>query len=135
MDKTKQPGISFDTIMLVKEDFWRDYNVPQKSKVDLKIGMSKNSKDDNYFTELTTTLRLIADEKEVLKLESTFVGIFSVVEDNENMDIEEYMNSHSPALMFPYIREHISNITQKSGIKPILLPPINILALIKQPKE
>ncbi|XZK49641.1 protein-export chaperone SecB (plasmid) [Clostridium perfringens] len=32
--------------------------------------------------------------------------------------------------MFPYIREHITSVTQKAGIQPIVLPPINIRALL-----
>ncbi|MGI6649727.1 MAG: protein-export chaperone SecB [Bacillota bacterium] len=31
--------------------------------------------------------------------------------------------------MFPYIREHISTVTQKAGVKPVLLAPINVLAI------
>ncbi|QXE18378.1 protein-export chaperone SecB [Clostridium sp. 001] len=131
MDKNKQPGIRFDDIILVKENFWRDYNVPQDSKVDFQIGTGWNMNGNSYSVELSSTLRLISDDKEVLKLENTFVGAFSVIEGSENMDIEDYIRNNSAALMFPYIREHISTMTQKSGIKPILLPPINILALIQ----
>lgn len=135
MDKSKQPGISFDSIMLVKESFWRDYVVPENSKLDFQIGMGWNHEDGEYFVELDTILTLIYEEKEVLKLESTFVGVFSLIEERQNMDIQEYIKNYSPGLMFPYIREHISNITQKSGSKPILLPPINVIALINQSEK
>ncbi len=64
-------------------------------------------------------------------MDSTFVGFFSVIEGEENMEIEQYMQNHSPALMFPYIREHISTVTQKAGIKPVFLAPVNVLALLK----
>lgn len=94
-----------------------------------------DKKDDKKcVSELITSLVLKSDEKEVLKLESTFVGTFSIINDSENMSIEEYTKGYSPALMLPYIREHISSITQKAGVKPVLLPPINILALINEPK-
>ena len=32
MDKNKQPGISFDNIILVKESFYRDVIVPKDSQ-------------------------------------------------------------------------------------------------------
>jgi preprotein translocase subunit SecB len=135
MDKSKQPGISFDNIMLVKESFWRDFVVPAKSKVELDVKHNWNGSEGKYVSELLTTLKLIADEKEVLKLESTFVGLFSIINGHENMNIEDYIKNNSPALMLPYIREHISCITQKAGIRPVLLPPINIVALIKTNTE
>ncbi|KZL94194.1 protein-export chaperone SecB [Clostridium magnum] len=132
MDKNKQPGISFDNIILVKENFWRDYDVPEDSKLDFQIGTGWDIKDNSYYVELSSTITLISADKEALKLENTFVGVFSVIKGSENMNIEDYIRNNSAALMFPYMREHIATITQKSGIKPILLPPVNILALIQQ---
>lgn len=132
MDKDKQPGINFKSITLVKEEFWRDYNVPEETTPDINIGFGWSVQENDYVVELSTTLRLLHQEQEKLKLDTTFIGVFSVIENNENMNIEEYIKSNSVALMFPYIREHISTITQKSGIRPVLLPPINVVALIKR---
>jgi preprotein translocase subunit SecB len=132
MDKSKQPGISFDSIILVKEEFWRDHNVPEESIPDFKIGMGWSIQGINYIVEVSISFKLLYEDKEKLKLDSTFVGSFSVIENNENMNMEEYIKNNSVALMFPYVREHISAITQKSGIKPVLLPPMNVVALIKQ---
>ncbi|PKM89541.1 MAG: hypothetical protein CVU87_05170 [Firmicutes bacterium HGW-Firmicutes-12] len=135
MDKAKQPGISFDSIMLVKENLWRDFVIPKKSNVVFDVKHNWSDKEGKYISELSTSLRLVSDDKEVLKLETTFVGTFSVIDGQENMDIEEYIKNNSPALILPYIREHISCITQKAGIKPFLLPPINIIALINKASE
>lgn len=130
MDKTKQPGISFDSIILVEETFWRDFNVPADSEIEFNVEMVINIQENNSNTQLITTLRMKSEEKEVLKLSSTFVGLFSINKGNENMDLEHYLRNNSPALMFPFIREHIATITQKSGVGPVLLPPINIIALV-----
>lgn len=135
MDKGKQPGIRFDNIMLVKEEFWRDTTVPDDVKPDLKIGMSWGGQNGNYVVEITTTLGLIHGDKECLKLMCKFVGMFSTIENNENMDLDEFVKNNSAAIMFPYIREHISSVTQKSGVKPVLLPPVNIIALIKKSEK
>lgn len=135
MDETKQPGISFDNIALVKEDFWRDYDVPANSRVNFKVGISTSQDGDNYFTQLTFNVSLTAEEKEVCKINTVWVGFFSVVDGHENMDINYYMKENSAALMFPFIREHIAAITQKAGIKPIYLPPINIRALLKKSEK
>lgn len=134
MDKTKQPGISFDAIILVKENFWRDHIVPDNPELIFSVDMNVNTniEEGNSNTQLIATLTMKNEEKEVLKLESTFIGIFSVDRENKNMDMEHYLKNNSPALMFPFIREHIATITQKSGVGPVLLPPINILALINQ---
>lgn len=134
MDKNKQPGISFDGIMLVKESFWRDYNIPDEPTVAFNIEMNWNEQDGDYAVELITTLILLDGDSKVLTLASTFIGIFSTISSAENMPAEQFLENHSAGLMFPYIREHISTITQKAGIRPILLPPLNIISLIKEQK-
>lgn len=130
MDKTKQPGISFDGIMLVKEEFWRDYIVPDDIDMDLKFESSNQIVDNRATSEVTSTLKLIANGQDVIKLESKFVGFFSIDENEKNMDLDNYMKINSAALMFPYIREHITTITAKAGINPIMLPPLNLIAIL-----
>jgi preprotein translocase subunit SecB len=132
MDKDKQPGIRFNGIILVEEKFWRDYIIPEDAKLDLKLESGNNKLDNSYNVELKAILRLIKDDKETLTLESRFVGFFTVIKGSENMDIDEYIKNNAPALMFPYVREHISAITIKAGIKPILVPPLNMRALLKK---
>ncbi|HLR35138.1 MAG TPA: protein-export chaperone SecB [Tissierellales bacterium] len=131
MDKNKQPGISFDGIILVAEEFWRDFDVPEDGDLDFSIEAANSKIDENYNVELETNLRIIKDDEEKLKLQSKFVGLFSTIDGEENMDIDEYIENNAPALMFPYVREHISAITTKSGINPIFLPPINFVTLLK----
>lgn len=132
MDITKQPGITFDGIILVKENFFREVEVPENIEVVLNIDMNLNIQETISTTQLDTTVLMKCDGKDVLKLETRFVGLFSIKKSDENMDMEKYLKNHSPALMFPFIREHIATITQKSGVPPVLLPPVNILALIEQ---
>lgn len=132
MDKTKQPGIQFNGIILVEEKFWRDYDVPEDSAVHFNLEAGSVKTPNDYNVEVNSTLTLIKEDKEVLTLRSKFVGFFSIIKEQENMDIEEYIKNNSVALMFPYIREHISAVTIKSGINPIFLPPINVVALLKK---
>lgn len=130
-DNQKQPGISFDGIILAKENFWRDYNVPENGEPELAIKVDSVSQQQNGVLELSYDLKLKDQEKTVLKLEGTFVGFFSTAAE-ENMPLEQFIQNHAPAFMFPYVREHIATITQKAGVQPVLLPPINILAMLKE---
>jgi len=137
MDNDKQPGISFEGILLSKENFSRIPNFSDENvRIDIQLNVILNKNKQTYSAELNTSLKCFSndDQKQLLNLEFTFVGLFSVKDGEENMDIQDFLNNNAPAIMFPYIREHISEITQKAGVKPILLPPINIEALIKNKK-
>lgn len=141
MDLKKQPGITFNFIALLKETFKRDLIVPEDSAavIDLKVNNQKDKNDPSkLIVEMIATAKYTHDSKEVLCLESTFIGNFSALVGEENMSLDEF-SSNAPALMFPYIREHISAITQKAGVKPILLQPLNFVALqnnqIEEPQQ
>ena len=105
MDEKRQPGISFDGIILAKENFWRDYSVPEEATPDMSINVSWNNQGDHWVTEFSFSLRLMYEETRVLQLDSTFIAFFSVVQGEENMDMERFMQNQSPSLMLPYIRE------------------------------
>lgn len=140
MDLNKQPGISFKAIILINENFRRlpDAPIDSEIKVHFNFSAQKNEGNDDYYAELKTTLKMLHKESkvEVLSLECVFLGVFSCMQGEENMDMDSFIKNSCPALMFPYIREHISTVTQKAGIKPVLLAPINIIALLnKEEKE
>ncbi|MGE5614610.1 MAG: protein-export chaperone SecB [Bacillota bacterium] len=133
MDLSKQPGISFKGILLARENFKREpeYTLNANTTIDFSYCYYMNKENNDYYAELTATVKSFNEHKEILSLSCTFVGIFAEIEDEKNMEIEEYMKIAAPALMIPFVREHISSITLKAGIKPILINPINVIALLK----
>ena len=50
----------------------------------------------------------------------------------ENMSILE---RNAIAILFPYIRSYISTITTQPGMAPILLPAMNIVAMLNDQKK
>lgn len=133
MDKNKEPGIGFESISLVEEIFHREKKVPKVLNISLKLESRIYNIEKQYFNELSVFVKGSDEEgNEALKLEFMFVGRFSTLEGSENMEIDKFMQENSSALMYPYIREHISLITQKAGVAPVLLPPMNVQAALKR---
>lgn len=62
------------------------------------------------------------------------LGIFKY-EDVTSVDVDYFSQINGPAIIFPYVREHLSSLSVKSGIFPVRLPPINFVALHKERKE
>lgn len=136
MDKEKQPGISFDSIVLAKEKFWRNPSLPKELNINLDFKVKRSIDDKKGIIELDTFLSLQDSEKvEHVKLELKYIGLFSIIESEKNMELEHFLEHNAPAFLVPYIREHISSITSKAGILPVILPPINILAIIKDKEK
>lgn len=130
MNEQKQPGIKFYGIFIIEESFSRKPNVPLDAEEDLEMSSELSVQDKDATVMVETIFRLEHNDEEVFRLQCKHIGKFSVDTDNENMELQTFIENNSVALMFPYIREHVTSVTQKAGIQPIVLPPINIRALL-----
>lgn len=67
---------------------------------------------------------LIENEDKSLRIQ---VGIIGVFESDVDITKEKsFIEVSAPAIIFPYIRAYVSNLTSMSGIQPILLPTYNM---------
>lgn len=90
------------------------------------IGVSETEKDgDSFLMRLTIRLQW----ENTYYLEVVLCGKFSIkgglTEEND------YLKSNAVAIMFPYIRSEITLLTSQPGMEPVMLPPINVNALMK----
>lgn len=127
MDESKQPGIIFKTIFLSKLKYELPKIEPNKFEYDLYF-------IDTYKIEgnvLISTLTVHLYDRFELEL----TGIFETKKGEENLDLKEFANVNAPALLLPYAREIISNITSRTPLPQLLLPPINVVAVKKKLKK
>ena len=64
------------------------------------------------------------------------VGIFTIENFELDRDLNErILKANTVAIMFPYIRSQISLLTTQPGLHPVMLPPMNINALLDSTEE
>ena len=49
---------------------------------------------------------------------------------HENFELEAYLKSNGWALLFPFVREALANLTGRGRFGPIWMNPVNVLALV-----
>jgi len=83
---------------------------------------------------LTVTVTAKQGEKTQFLVEAAQAGIFQIrnVPDEE---LEPVMSIACPNILFPYVRETVSDIINRAGFQPILLAPVNFEALYRQRLE
>lgn len=135
MDTTKQPGIIIKNIILINDQFSREAYIPEGARLNINFHQDNKIFEEEYSASLTAELTLSKDDKVYLDMKTTFVGIFAQIINEKNMDMNNFIKNHAPAIILPYIREHVTTLTQKSGIGPIIIPPINIIALLNKSSE
>lgn len=139
MERNGQPGVRFNNIILISEEFSRLPNIPKGSSLKLDIVQNVKTEGKNGFSEIKVSMHMEGVNGTVhpLVLNCVFRGFFSLDEKNRDggrLDLDSYLKDNSGVLMFPYIREHISSVTRKAGA-PVDLPLVNIRALMKKKTE
>jgi len=131
MDKSKQPGIRFVRVFLSKLNYELPQVKPDEFEYNLKFF------DTFKIEEKTLIFTLTIKLYDKFQLELT--GLFETIEGEENLDLEQFAKVNAPALLMPFAREIISNITSRTPLPYLLLPPINIIAIknkaIKEKKQ
>lgn len=81
---------------------------------------------EQYEVFLSTT---VSDVNETIYVNVKGRSIFSTKQENKDL-----LEKNTIAIMFPYIRSYISSITTQPGMAPIVLPAMNIVAMINDQK-
>ena len=57
---------------------------------------------------------------------------FESSEEISDEEIEKVCLINCAAIIFPYLREHLADLTRRSGLPPYHLPPVNFVRLYKE---
>ena len=93
-------------------------------------------------SETSIDIQKISNEQvvvtETLTFSQTFEGTteFSVIikmigvfekQGETDLSIDDFARTNAPAIIYPYIREHLSSLTTKAAVGTILLAPYNFI--------
>ncbi|MDD2229974.1 MAG: protein-export chaperone SecB [Candidatus Neomarinimicrobiota bacterium] len=138
MDKSKQPGIRTNAIMLIESKFVRFPQAIKSIETVCSFDYKYSCLPDNIGQgELTLISSGKCSESNlvVFEAEIKYIGVFQMDSDEPNMQIEEFMKVNASAHIFPYLREFLSSLSVRAGLPTIILPPMNIVALTEGNKK
>ena len=87
-----------------------------------------------YEVMITTTVTAKIGEKVMFLIEAKQAGIFRLGNLPKH-DVEPVLSVMCPNILFPYLRELISNIAVRAGFAPVMLNPVNFDMLYQQHKQ
>lgn len=97
-------------------------------EIDVKLHTEHSSVDEGiYEIVLTVTITAKIGEKTMFLLEVAQAGIFQV----RNVPPEQkepILNISCPNILFPYVREVLSETVSRAGFPPVILNPMNFEA-------
>lgn len=104
----------------------------QTPKFELEMTNSISRVSENvYEVVLNVTATAKAEAETVFLIEVHQAGLFSLTGFAENK-LSYMLNGVCPNILFPYVREIMSNLVTKGGFQPLFLAPVNFEALYLQ---
>ena len=140
MSETAQPVFTIEKIY-VKDLSLEIPNAPQiflereQPAVEVGLQSEANGLGDGIFeVVLTVTVTAKVGEKTQFLVEAAQGGIFQIrnVPDEE---LEPVMAIACPNILFPYVRETVSDIITRAGFQPVILAPVNFETIYRQRLE
>jgi len=90
--------------------------------------------NDVYHVVLSATVNVKKEDKTVFIVEVKKAGIFSLKGFGEEQ-LDSMLGSYCPSILFPYLRELISELSLRAGFPPLYLSPVNFDAFYAEHKR
>ena len=137
--ENNQPIFNLDKIY-VKDISMEIPNAPkifldrESPQVDIQLHTQAGSIDEGLFEVLVmATVTAKVGEKIMFLIEVKQAGIFQI-RNIPAAELEPILAVICPNILFPYLREVVSDVSVRGGFAPALLNPINFDALYQQQK-
>jgi preprotein translocase subunit SecB len=83
---------------------------------------------------LTVTVTAKVGEKTLFLVEAGQAGIF-VIRNVPAAELEAVLAIACPNILFPYVREVVSDIVTRAGFPPVVLSPVNFEAIYQAQRD
>ncbi len=104
-------------------------------QVDIQLHHNSTGVENGvYQTTLTVTVTAKVGDKTMFLVEVAQAGIF-VCRNIPAQELEAVLAIACPNILFPYVREVISETTVRAGFPPVLLAPVNFEAIYQAQRD
>jgi preprotein translocase subunit SecB len=138
--QSNQPVFSIEKVY-VKDLSLEVPNAPQvflereAPQVDIQLHHNSSAIEEGvYQTTLTVTVTAKVGEKTLFLVEAAQAGIF-VARNIPANELEAVLGIACPNILFPYVREVISETVVRAGFPPVILSPVNFEAIYQAQRE
>ena len=104
-------------------------------QVDIQLHHNSTGVEDGvYQTTLTVTVTAKIKDKTMFLVEVAQAGVF-VCRNIPATELEAVLAIACPNILFPYIREVISDVVVRAGFPPVLLAPVNFESIYQAQRD
>ena len=124
-----ESGFHISNFLLLESQFKRINRVQFNEESFANLIPKNGVAVDVHGNQITVTEEVTVSQEIDGKTQFSFfvkmVGVFERIGESPLTDGEKFGRVNGAAIIFPYIREHITALSLKAGLGPIILLPIN----------
>ena len=123
-------GYKILNIALLKSIYERKLDVlpVPNSKINIHLDIDVTEEGNKVVVRIIAHIKLEDEENTYATSQVDYAGIFEKIGE-PLINPQDFGHVNGAAMIYPFIREHISSLAAKSGIGILLLPPINFVKL------
>jgi len=127
---TKPSGYKVDTMLLLESSFSREADIDIKNvseitnEIEIKPDAHETTADNKFAVTLFISYKGLQNQKQICNASIKMIGIFEKYGEPALSD-DKFKAINAPAIIYPFIREHLYNLCLKAGIANVLLPTVN----------
>ena len=109
--------------------------VRENPQIDVQLNSQASGVGEGMFEVMVTaTVTTKVGDKVMFLIEAKQAGIFQI-RNLPAAELEAVLAVMCPNILFPYLREVVSDVSVRAGFAPVLLNPINFEVLYQQQKQ
>lgn len=115
-------------------EIFLEHDAPQ---IGLQLHSQANPIEEHVFevtVTVTVTATMAKNDKVMFLIEAKQAGIFHV-QNLPEAEMEPVLGVVCPNILYPYVREVVSDVSVRAGFPPVQLNPINFEVLYQQQKQ
>lgn len=134
-------GINFDWVVVRELRFIDNPEAlgpdrPKDMRAELEVEASVHSNGAACTTALRLILRPPSEDPEQFEIISATVeGHFSATDGEPAVPMDVFSETQAPAILMPFLRQQIALVTSHSRFGQILVPPLNVGAIMRERQE
>ena len=110
-------------------------NPPEKPNLRVEVNVNAAKFGDKaYESNIHFKAEATSNEAVIYDMELSYAGLFQI-EGMPQESLEPFLLVNCPALLFPFLRRLVSDITREGGFPPLLLDPIDFASLFIARKQ
>jgi len=121
---------SFESLRLLESHFKLNTDFRPRGKQPIEISTEINISHKQQDKAVKVSISVSSDnKKQPFVLDTTVMGTFNFLKIPPKKDLNKIVYVNCAAIMFPYVREIIADLTRRADIPPFHMDPINFVAL------